>query len=176
MEGGVIIADERIPVVRGAERFDAFYRREYRPVAGLAYVLSGSSAAAEDVTQEAFVAAYRDWDRIGSYEKPGAWVRRVVANKAASAVRRRVAEAKAVARLGGRLTPDLELTPETDEVWREVRKLPKRQAQTLALKYLEDRSIEDIGDILGMSPGTVKAHLRRGRTALARRLDIEEVS
>ncbi len=176
MEGGAIIADERVPVVRGAEPFDAFYRREYRPVAGLAYVLSGSSAAAEDVTQEAFVAAYREWDRIGTYEKPGAWVRRVVANKAASVVRRRVSEAKALARLGGRLSPGIELGAATDEVWREVRRLPKRQAQAVALRYLEDRSLEDIAEILGLSPGTVKTHLLRGRQALARRLGIEEVS
>lgn len=41
------------------ESFDSFYQRELTPVVGLAYVLSGSRAAAEDLAQEGFFAAYR---------------------------------------------------------------------------------------------------------------------
>ena len=61
--------------------------------------LSGSRWGAEDLAQEAFLAAHRDWGRIGSYQQPAAWVRRVVANLAVSAFRRRVAETKALARI-----------------------------------------------------------------------------
>ena len=88
------------PVVRLApEPFEDFYGREYLAVVGLAYALSGSRWGAEDLAQEAFLAAHRDWDRIGAYDQPGAWVRRVVANLSVSGFRRRAAEAKALARI-----------------------------------------------------------------------------
>jgi RNA polymerase sigma-70 factor (ECF subfamily) len=48
-----------------------------------------------------------------------------------------------------------------------VRRLPKRQAQAVALHYLEDRSVEDIAAILECSTGTVKQHLHRARRRLA---------
>jgi DNA-directed RNA polymerase specialized sigma24 family protein len=68
-------------------------------VVGLAYALSGSRWGAEDLAQDAFLAAHRDWERIGSYEHPGAWVRRVVANLSVSMFRRRATEARALARV-----------------------------------------------------------------------------
>jgi DNA-directed RNA polymerase specialized sigma24 family protein len=72
--------------------FEAFYRREIRSIVGLAYVLSGSSRAAEDLAQEAFLSAFRHWDRIGAFDNPGAWVRRVVSTRAVSLYRRKAAE------------------------------------------------------------------------------------
>jgi predicted RNA polymerase sigma factor len=48
------------------------------------------------------VVAHRQWGRIGGYDDPGAWVRRVAANLAVSRVRRRLAEARALVRLAGR--------------------------------------------------------------------------
>ena len=155
--------------------FEDFYVREYPAVVGLAYALSGSRWGAEDLAQEAFLAAHRDWGRIGSYEQPGAWVRRVVANLSVSAFRRRTAEAKALARMAFTRTEPLpDLAAADPEFWSAVRSLPKRQAQVVALFYLEDRSIADVGEILGMTVGTVKRHLYDGRKALARRLRIDE--
>jgi hypothetical protein len=59
------------------EPFDAFYLREFRGVVKLAYALSGSQLAAEDIAQEAFLRAYRDWSRISHLQRPEAWVRKV---------------------------------------------------------------------------------------------------
>lgn len=160
-------------VIASTEEFEAFYTREYRAVVGLAYALSGNRSIAEDLAQEAFLAAYRNWGRIGGYEQPGAWVRRVVANLSVSAFRRRIAEAKALVRLGAR-EPLVELQSEDLEFWRAVRSLPRRQAQVVALHYLEDRPIAEIAEILEMAPGTVKKHLFDGRRALANRLRLEE--
>jgi RNA polymerase sigma factor (sigma-70 family) len=102
-------------------------------------------------------------------------VRRVVANRSVSSLRRRAAEAKALARsaLGRRIElPDLGSSD--PEFWDAVRSLPRRQSQVVALFYLEDLPIADVADILEMSPGTVKRHLHDGRLALARRLAIQE--
>jgi RNA polymerase sigma-70 factor (sigma-E family) len=167
---------EQVPVVGVPEPFDRFYRREYRQVVALAYALSGSQSGVEDLAQDAFVAAFRDWERVGRYVDPGAWVRRVVANRSVSVWRRRLAELRAVIRLaGGAPTTPKELEPAAGEVWKTVRRLPTRQAQAVALRYLEDRSIEDIAAILECSTGAVKQHLFRARRRLAEQLDKEGV-
>jgi RNA polymerase sigma-70 factor, ECF subfamily len=54
-----------------------------------------------------------------------------------------------------------------------VRALPSRQAQAVALYYLEDRSIQQTAAVLGCAEGTVKAHLAKARRALAQRLGVD---
>lgn len=140
---------------------------------GLAYALSGSRVAAEDLAQEAFLAAHKSWDRVGGYEKPEAWVRRVVANMSVSLFRRTVREAKALAKMRGSEAYLPALPAEDEEFWKQVRALPKRQAQVIALFYLEDRSVTDIADILECADTTVKVHLHKGRRKLAEKLGLE---
>ena len=159
------------PADYGEQTFEDFFARHYPAVLALATVLSGSRAAAEDITQETFVAAFRRWPRLQTYDRPDAWVRRVVANHAASASRRRVRDASLLVRLVGRAQPANEVPPSHDvEFWTAVRALPARQAQCLALFYVEDRSVADIADIFELSESTVRVHLHTGRRALATRL------
>jgi len=153
--------------------FDGFYRREYQRIVGLVYALSGGRHSAEDIAQEAFLAAHRSWERIVTLEQPAAWVRRVAANMAVSAVRRRVSEARAVLRLAGRREPVAELPEDASEFWAAVRALPKRQAQAIALHYLEDLSTVEIAAILECSESTVRVHLHNGRKTLSERLSLE---
>ncbi len=149
------------------EDFASFYEREVRCVVGLAYVLSGSRTAAEDLAQEAFLAAFRHWNRVHAYEHSGAWVRRVVANRAVSAGRRRLTEAKVLLRLGGQPLPLPELSEPNEQLWQLVRRLPKRQAQTIALRYLDGCAVAEIAEILQLSEPTVKTHLQRAHRTLA---------
>ena len=88
--------------VAAVPAFDQLYRSDYRRLVALAYGLSGSRTAAEELAQEAFLAAHRRWDEIGAYDDPSAWLRRVVVNRSVSLLRRRVAEGLALARLGAR--------------------------------------------------------------------------
>lgn len=166
------LADAPAPM-RAVATFEVFYQQELRAVIGLAYALSGSRTAAEDLAQEAFLAAHKSWDRIGAYDNPGAWVRRVVANKSVSMFRRRVREAKALARLRFADAVMPAMPVDDDAFWAAVRSLPKRQAQAIALHYLEDRSVVDIAEILECAEGTVKVHLRNGRLRLAETLGLE---
>ena len=154
--------------------FDEFYRREHRHVLGLAFVLTGNQWLAEDTAQEAFTAAFRQWRSIVAYDSPAAWVRRVTCNRAASALRRRVREAKALVRLARRTRAYLELDEGDEAFWQAVRRLPARQAQAVALYYLEDYSVRQISEVLDCSEGTVKTHLSRARDAVARQLRLEE--
>lgn len=154
--------------------FDDFYRSEFRHVLGLAFVLTGNQWVAEETAQDAFTAAFRRWHSIVAYDSPGAWVRRVACNRAASVVRRRVREAKALMRLVGRTQSYLELDEGDEAFWHAVRRLPARQAQVVALHYLEDYSVRDIAEVLDCSEGTVKTHLSRARHSIARQLQLED--
>jgi RNA polymerase sigma factor (sigma-70 family) len=169
------VGDGGSRAVRLPGSFEHFYLQEYPRVVKLAYALSGSRAGAEDIAQEAFLRAYRDWDRVRSYEHQAAWVRRVAANLATSGLRRRLVEARALARLAARREPALDPLPaENADFWRAVRALPHRQAQAVALYYLEDRSIAQAAVVLDCAEGTVRAHLAKARRTLARRLRLEE--
>ena len=169
-------AEEPQTVALGAvESFEDFYAREFKQVVALAYVLSGSRTAAEDLAQEAFLAAHRRWNEVGKLARRDAWVRRVVANLSASRFRRRFVEARALARVAAGSASVLpELSADDVEFWWAVRSLPRRQAQVVALHYLENRPVAEIAEILGTAEGTVKKHLHDGRRTLARRLAVEE--
>jgi RNA polymerase sigma-70 factor (ECF subfamily) len=165
-----------VPATWSSGTFEDFYRREYGAVVGLAYALSGNRWTAEDLAQDAFMAAHRDWARVGGLDRPDAWVRRVVANMSVSAFRRRLAEGRAIARMtASRESRVAELPAAAGEFWHAVRALPRRQAQVVALFYLEDLPIARIAEILEMAQGTVKKHLHDGRRSLAQRLDEGEV-
>ena len=102
-------------------------------------------------------------------------MRRVVANLSVSSFRRRAAEAKALARFALTQAPPLpDIAASDPAFWAAVRSLPRRQAQVVALFYLEDRAVADVAAILDMTQGTVKRHLYDARQALARRLAPEE--
>jgi RNA polymerase sigma factor (sigma-70 family) len=171
----VTVQEERAEIEANAFRpsFEAFYRQELQSVIGLAYVLSGSRSGAEDLAQEAFLAALRHWNEVGMYQDPGGWVRRVVANRAVSSFRRRAAEAKALARLGPAVHKVPDLTPEAVATWEAVRQLPRRQAQVIALRYFDGQPAADIARILDCSEATVKTHLQRARRALVEKLGEE---
>lgn len=154
-----------------ATSFDALYRSEYAPVVRLAYVLTGRIDLAEEHAQEGFLAAHRHWSKVAGYESPAGWVRRVVVNRCVSTARRRATEVKLLTRLGREPAIIAELDHRTDELWAMVRRLPKRQAQVLALVFLEDRSVPDVAAILDCSEDTVRTHLRRGRLTLAEQIE-----
>jgi RNA polymerase sigma-70 factor (ECF subfamily) len=168
--------DEPVPVpltLDPVADFDAFYATHLRPVVVLALSLTGSRAAAEDVAQDAFATAFGRWSTISTYDDPGAWVRRVAVNRAVSRYRKLASEGRALLRLAGRRDEPTALEPADEEFWRTVRSLPTRQAQVVALHYLEDRSVEDIARLLDVAEATVRVHLHRGRQELGRKLGLD---
>jgi RNA polymerase sigma-70 factor (ECF subfamily) len=56
------------------------------------------------------------------------------------------------------------------EFWAEVRRLPRRQKQVIALHYIYDMAVSEIAETVGCAEGTVKVHLSRGRATLAQRM------
>lgn len=157
--------------------FRAFYDEHVRRVHAIALAMTSDAHAAEDVTQEAFARAYRDWDRVGRYDQPGAWVRKVAINLTRSRWRKLRNEAITRARLGPPADADPpDLPPEDAAVWAAVRDLPRRQAAAIALHYVEDLPVADVARILGVAEGTTKSDLHRARSRLAQLLQDREVS
>ena len=54
------------PIVGSPEPFERFYAREFPKMVDIAYAQSGSRMAAEDLAQEAMIAAHRSWDEVGN--------------------------------------------------------------------------------------------------------------
>jgi len=156
--------------------FGGFYRQEWPRVLGLVYALSGSSWGAEDIAQDAFLKAHRDWDRIGRMERPEAYARTIAVNLARSRLRRAGAEVRALRRwVGAQPSSFPALEPESGEFWSVVRTLPRRQCEVVALHYADDLAVADIAQILGVAESTVKTSLQKGRASLAKYFAEQEV-
>lgn len=164
-------ASTPVPPHPPAAAFDGFYRSNYAPVVRLAYSLCGSMQIAEELAQEAFVTAHQRWERLHGFDRPDLWVRRVVINRSISFRRREASERRALEQLHDR-DPVVTVDPPLGdpELWAAVRELSPRQAEALALFYVEDQPLSEVAKILGLGEETVKTHLKRGRAALAEKL------
>lgn len=155
--------------------FERFFRDEHTRLLGLAIGMSGDRQLAGDVTQETFLRAYREWPHVSTLDAPRAWLRRVAMNLLIDGHRRRVRERSALQRYGAESSTVTFSDPAATAWWDAVRRLPDRQRAVVALYYIDDHSIADVAEVLGIAAGTVKASLAHARTTLARTLSIEEV-
>jgi RNA polymerase sigma factor (sigma-70 family) len=166
--------DRHEPPEPAPEPFDVFYLREFPKVVGLLHGLLGSRLVAEELAQETFLVAFRDWGRISRLDNPRAWVRRVAINQRGSFLRAYLRQQTRERDAAVRYEDDhIKLADEHAEVWQAVRTLPPLQAQVIALHYYEDYSVAQVAAALGRAPGTIKAQLHHGRRKLARLLGTE---
>jgi RNA polymerase sigma-70 factor (ECF subfamily) len=169
--GFAVVADDvtTAPVIR--VQFDDFYRTNYAAVVRLAYSLCGSMQVAEELAQEAFISAHARWRRLVAFERPDLWVRRAVINRSISFRRRKASERRALHRIRQPAVTHSDPQLSDEAVWQALRELSPRQAEVLALFYVEDQPLSEVALILGLGEETVKTHLKRGRQALAVKLD-----
>ncbi|MEP7114294.1 MAG: sigma factor-like helix-turn-helix DNA-binding protein [Ilumatobacteraceae bacterium] len=150
--------------------FDDFYRVRYQRAVRLAVVLTGSAAGAEDVVQDVMADAHQMWARISRYDDPSAWLRRAIVNRAISRRRRATVAAKGLLKLKSEAKLSLDLVNSDWELWRHVGSLPTRQAQMIALVYVEGLTLESAAGVLGIGVPTAKSHLARAKQRLERDL------
>jgi RNA polymerase sigma-70 factor (ECF subfamily) len=137
----------------------------------VAYLLTGDQAAAEDLLQAAMEKTYLAWDRLDTSTPPGGYVRRILYTTHVSVWRRRFREVLTGSPPERPQSADRYAEyDERDRLWRLVSRLPTMQRAVIVLRYYEDRSEQDIAELLAVSPGTVKAHSSRG---LARLRELE---
>ena len=165
---------ERMTVVKPdtrEERLSSLFDEHYLSLRGLAFVMLGDRAQAEEVVMEAFVKAFTGWNRFRSLEYPHAYLRQIVVNHCRSKFRREQVE-KRVNVLLHSSTPE---TSESDadlrmDIWDSVRRLPERQRACVVLRYAEDLPEAEIAEILDCSVGTVKSQLFKARAKMEQEL------
>ena len=149
----------------GLTDFGAFYERTYRAAFRVAYGIVGERGMAEDVTQDAYVDAYRQRGRFRGDGSPDAWLYRIVVNGAVSALRRRRVrfvqplDPATVERSGGL---DVASSAVGHVVLADgLRRLDARARSAVVLRYYLDLDYATIGSIIGASPENVGAILSR---------------
>jgi RNA polymerase sigma-70 factor (sigma-E family) len=138
----------------------------------LAYVILGDRQAAEDVVQDAFYNLFRRWDRLSHVEGAEYYVRVAVLNACRSALRRRLIRSQRV--LYELPAPSVEVAilggEERDELIRAVDRLPRRQRETLILRYYLDLPDDEIATLMGVGMSSVRSARSRALETLARNL------
>lgn len=158
--------------------FNALVERYQRQVYNLCLRLLASAEAAEDATQEAFIAAYR---RIASFRGGSfrAWLLRIAANASYDELRRRhrrpVASLEAATALPGAAeVPSPAAGPEEEALRQELNvclqeglgTLPADQRLAVILRDVHGLSYEELAEVMRCSVGTVKSRIARGRARL----------
>src|SRR5262245_30368729 len=161
--------------MRPDERFDDFYLASRGRLLGQLFALTGDLHDAEDLVQEAFAKAAARWARIGAYEAPEAWVRRVAFNLAVNRQRRLRRHARALFRLGKPQDTVPPLDAGKADLVAALRRLPLRQREVIVLHHLADLPVQAVAAQLGLPDGTVKSLLSRGRATLARLLSDADI-
>jgi RNA polymerase sigma factor (sigma-70 family) len=146
--------------------FAEFYRHSFGRVAASVRVVAG--AAAEDVAQEALIAAHLRWDEISQLDIPFAWVRKVarrIAGRYAERDRvRSTLEARmTLANRGPMTIPDLDLVGA-------LASLPDRHAAAVWLHHVADRPVVEVAERLGCSVAATKVLLLRSRRRMGDQL------
>jgi RNA polymerase sigma-70 factor (sigma-E family) len=167
------------PDAVGARSHDlrALYETERVRLVRLAALLVREVGEAEEIVQDAFVAAHLRWDRLREPDKALAYLRSTVMNGARSRLRhRRVVERTPVTPLAtvGSAESGAIARDDHRRMIDALATLPMRQRECLALRYYLDLSEAEIASTLGISAGSVKTHTHRGLAALQQRLEEAE--
>ncbi|OAO88324.1 RNA polymerase sigma factor SigW [Geobacillus stearothermophilus] len=164
-----------------ADLVDLYKDKIYR----LCYRMLGNRHEAEDAAQEAFIRAYIHIDTYNPEMKFSTWLYRIATNLTIDKLRKRKPDVYLDEEVGGTdgLTmqaqlPSRETSPEEaveslelqETVQRAIEQLPEKYRSVIVLKYMEDLSLQETSEILGLPVGTVKTRLHRGREALRRQL------
>jgi RNA polymerase sigma-70 factor (ECF subfamily) len=167
-----------VVAARAGEKWaqEALFRRHARMVNGLAYRLLGRDNELDDLVQTAFMAAFRDLERLAEPQAFGAWLAQIVVRTAHKLLRRR----KMLTRLGLREPANVELDTllgsslppavhsELREIYGVLDALPTEARIALVLHRVEGLSIPEAAERMGLSVSTVKRRLRIAEAEIER--------
>lgn len=150
--------------------FEAFFEAERDGLFGALVLITGDRHEAEEVTQDAFLAVWERWDRVGAMEKPAGYLYRTAMNVFR---RRRRRAALAVRRAVGLVHAEdaFAAADARQVVARALAGLSRRQRAALVLTELLGFTSEEAGLTLGIRPVTVRVLASQGRAAMKRSLE-----
>ncbi len=145
---------------------DELVAQRYRHLVAYARMLTGETASAEDLVQDALITTFGRFRKFPSLVAAEAYTRRVIASRFIDGTRRKASERRAVDRLGVQDTdpaagPEL-LTEHRTDVQRALNLLTARERACVVLRYLQHYSIEETAAELGIAPGSVKRYVHDG--------------
>ena len=160
--------------VRGARAgsasdLEALFRAHWGPAFRSAYLVVHDAAAAEDIAQEAFLAAIRNLDRFDRRRPFGPWLHRIVVNRAIDWARRR--SLRSEVGLSEQLPADPPAPELGSPLLAALRSLPPEHRAVIVLRHLLEYTPGEIAELLELPRGTVNSRLRRGLDALAELLE-----
>ncbi len=151
----------------GPAGFATLYAAHNRELVRFAYLLTGDPDLAEDLVADVFAQVLRRWGSA-AIDNPGAYLRRAVANRFNSRLRRKYLAARHRSTADGSdrgvVRADEHLA-ERDAMFQALDRLPDGQRTVVVLRFYEDCSVAETAQVLGVSEGTVKSQTAR---ALAR--------
>jgi RNA polymerase sigma-70 factor (ECF subfamily) len=165
---GASSPDDRA-LVRAAQRgskdaMERLYRAHWPRAYRAAYLVVHDAAGAEDIAQEAFLAAVRNLDRFDRRRPFGPWLHRIVVNRAIDWSRARAHRNEVQADESIPAAPD---GGRMGEIVTRLAALPPEARAVIVLRHLLEYTPGEIADLLGLPRGTVNSRLRRGLDALA---------
>jgi RNA polymerase sigma-70 factor (sigma-E family) len=137
--------------------FREFVSAHQGQLSRVAYLLAGDPGAAEDLLQIALAKTAARWSRIVRYDRPEAYVRKVLYHEAVSAWRRRREVPRDDLPEAAGRDDESEQAVLRVVFARALRRLTPRQRAVLVLRFYEDRSVEQTAELLRCSTGTVKS-------------------
>jgi RNA polymerase sigma-70 factor (ECF subfamily) len=148
-----------------AEAFAELFRRHWPRAHRAAWLVVHDATAAEDVAQEAFLAAVRSLDRFDRRRPFGPWLHRIVVNRAIDYARARELR-REVADLGVESAVCDRSDAPGDDVLGALAALPPDQRAVIVMRHLLGFTPGEIAGALGLPRGTVNSRLRRGLDGL----------
>ena len=145
--------------------FDDFFEEQKDRLLRVMSIITGSTAEAEDLAQEAFTKVFERWDQVGSMEDPAGYLHRTAMNLFRNQYRRtRVALSRVVG-----FGPEQDVfkpVEDRDAAARALGALTPRQRAALVLTEALGYSGEEAGQLLGIKASTVWALTHQARTEL----------
>lgn len=145
--------------------FDDFYRTHRDSVARALALTFGDAELGADAADEAMVRAYQRWDQVSAYDNPSGWVYRTGLNWGRSWLRR-LARGTAKAPFLARPASSEAVLPDPG-LSDALASLRADHRAVVVLRLLNDWTVEETAEALGVKPGTVKSRLHRALAVLA---------
>jgi len=153
------------------DAFAVLVKRYERLVRAAALNVLGDHHRVQDITQEAFISAYRNLPALRKAEAFGPWLMKITRRCALTMVRQRPGEmALDCAHASAIESKDGRLDEEKQELLAAVMKLPKAEKQVVTLRYFTGHSVKDVAKIVSRSVGTVTKQLSRAHKRLRKML------
>jgi RNA polymerase sigma-70 factor (ECF subfamily) len=156
-----------------ADALDELFRAHWPAAHRAAYLIVHDAAAAEDIAQEAFIAAIRALDRFDRRRPFGPWLHRIVVNRAIDHARSRAIRREVGAELVAEAASPDAAGGFSDSTMAALAALPPEHRGVVVMRHLLEYTPGEIARALDLPRGTVNSRLRRGLDALARTLEEE---